>query len=72
MRKKRAEKRYLKPDPKFNDILVSKFINYMMWDGKKSVARRVIYDSFDLIEQKNQKACFGSFQKSSPKCPAVS
>ena len=51
MRKKRSEKRYLKPDPKYNDILVSKFINYLMWDGKKSTARTIVYDSFDLIEQ---------------------
>jgi small subunit ribosomal protein S7 len=63
MRKKRAEKRYLKPDPKFNDILVSKFVNYMMLDGKKSVARRVIYNSFELIEQKTKKPALEVFKK---------
>ena len=52
MRKRRAEKKYLKPDPKFNDILVSKFIN-VMYDGKKAVARNVIYDAFVLIEGEN-------------------
>ena len=41
MRKRRAEKRYIKPDPKYNDLLVSKFINYMMWDGKKTTARKI-------------------------------
>ena len=55
MRKRRAEKKYLKPDPKFNDILVSKFVNCVMYDGKKAVARNVIYDAFQLIEQKTSK-----------------
>jgi len=47
MRKRRAEKRYIKSDPKYNDLLVAKFINYMMYDGKKSVTRKMIYGSFD-------------------------
>lgn len=63
MRKKKAEKRYLKPDPKFNDILVSKFINYLMWAGKKSTARSIVYDSFDLIEQKTKKPAIDVFKK---------
>jgi small subunit ribosomal protein S7 len=63
MRKRRAEKRFVKPDPKFNDVLVSKFINYMMFDGKKSVTRTMIYDSFELIEQKTKKPALEVFQK---------
>lgn len=63
MRKRRAEKRFLKPDPKYNDILVSKFINYMMFDGKKSVTRNMVYDSFELIEQKTKKPALEVFQK---------
>ncbi len=63
MRKKRAEKKYLKPDPKYNDILVSKFINYIMWNGKKSISRKVIYDSFDLIESKTKKPALEVFKK---------
>ena len=55
MRKRRAEKRYLKPDPKFNDVSVSKFINAIMYDGKKSVARKVIYDAFKIIEDRTKK-----------------
>jgi small subunit ribosomal protein S7 len=55
MRKRRAEKRFIKPDPKYNDVLVAKFINYIMWDGKKSVTRKVVYDSFDLIEKKTKQ-----------------
>jgi len=63
MRKKRAEKRYIKPDPKFNDLLVAKFINYMMWSGKKTVARQMIYDSFDVIEKRTSKPAMEVFQR---------
>ena len=49
MRKRRAEKRYIKPDPKFNDVTVSKFINVLMNEGKKSAARKIIYGAFDII-----------------------
>ncbi|MFZ0454690.1 MAG: 30S ribosomal protein S7 [Ignavibacteriaceae bacterium] len=63
MRKKRAEKKYLKPDPKFNDVLVSKFINCIMYDGKKSKARSVVYDAFDLIENRTQKPGLEIFKK---------
>jgi len=55
MRKRRAERRYIKPDPKFNDIIVSKFINCLMNDGKKSAARRIIYSAFEIIENKTKK-----------------
>jgi small subunit ribosomal protein S7 len=50
-RKKRVykNKKYLKPDPKFGNMALSKFINYMMYDGKKSVAQRIIYDALDII-----------------------
>ena len=55
MRKRRAEKRYIKPDPKFDDIIVSKFINCLMNDGKKSAARKIVYGAFDIIEDKIKK-----------------
>lgn len=63
MRKRRAEKRYIKPDPKFNDVLVAKFINYIMLDGKKTTARKVVYESFDLLEQKTKKPAIEVFKK---------
>ena len=53
MRKRQAKKRPLLPDPKFNDQLVTRFVNMMMWDGKKSVACRVFYDAIDIVEEKN-------------------
>ncbi len=42
-------KEQLKPDPKYKSLLVSKFVNCLMWDGKKSVANRVFYDALDII-----------------------
>jgi small subunit ribosomal protein S7 len=52
MRKRQAKKRPLLPDPKFNDQLVTRFVNMMMWDGKKSVAFNVFYDAIDIVEEK--------------------
>ena len=40
------------PDPRFNDQLVTRFVNMMMWDGKKSVAFQIFYDAMDIVEQK--------------------
>ena len=54
MRKRAAKKRVLLPDPKFNDQLVTRFVNNLMWDGKKSVAFKVFYDALDIVEQKKQ------------------
>jgi small subunit ribosomal protein S7 len=63
MRKHRSEKKYLKPDPKFNDVLVAKFINCVMYDGKKAVARNVVYDAFQVIEEKTSKPGVEIFKK---------
>ncbi|MGB5378985.1 30S ribosomal protein S7 [Muriicola sp.] len=52
MRKRQAKKRPLLPDPSFNDQLVTRFVNMMMWDGKKSVAFKVFYDAIDIVEEK--------------------
>lgn len=52
MRKRAAKKRPLLPDPKFNDQLVTRFVNMMMWDGKKSVAFKVFYDAIAIVEEK--------------------
>ena len=46
MRGKQAEKRELAPDAKFGNVLITKLINYVMFDGKKTVAERVVYDAF--------------------------
>ncbi len=52
MRKRQAKKRPLLPDPKFNDQLVTRFVNNLMWDGKKSVAFKVFYDAMEIVEEK--------------------
>jgi small subunit ribosomal protein S7 len=52
MRKRQAKKRPLLPDPKFNDQLVTRFVNMMMWEGKKSVAFKIFYDAIDVVESK--------------------
>ncbi len=52
MRKRQAKKRPLLPDPRFNDQLVTRFVNMMMWDGKKSVAFKIFYDAIDIVDQK--------------------
>ena len=52
MRKRQAKKRPLLPDPRFNDQLVTRFVNMLMWDGKKSVAFKIFYDAIDIVDQK--------------------
>ena len=52
MRKSRAKKREVSPDPRFNDQLVSKFINNMMLQGKKETARKIFYEAIDLVDAK--------------------
>lgn len=55
MRKSKAKKRILTPDPRFNDVLVTRFVNNMMYDGKKTVAFRIFYEAVDLVEAKLQE-----------------
>jgi small subunit ribosomal protein S7 len=51
-RRHRAEKREVNPDPKFNDLVVSKFMNSIMREGKKSVAERIVYGALDKMQSK--------------------
>ena len=54
MRKKQSKKRPLLPDPKFNDQLVTRFVNNLMWDGKKSTAFKIFYDAIAIVEDRKQ------------------
>ena len=54
MRKKQAKKRPLEPDPKFKDQLVTRFVNNLMWNGKKSVAFSIFYDAIEIVDQRKQ------------------
>ncbi|EJF88990.1 30S ribosomal protein S7 [Bartonella tamiae] len=51
-RRHRAEKREINPDPKFGDLVITKFMNSIMLDGKKSVAERIVYGALDAVEGK--------------------
>ena len=63
MRRKSAERRIVSPDPQYNDALVSRFINYVMRDGKKSVAQKIVYNAFDIIEQRTDESGIEVFKK---------
>ncbi len=56
MRKAKPKKRLLLPDPKYGDLLVTRFVNNLMTRGKKSVALRVFYDAIDQVAEKNKDA----------------
>jgi len=63
MRKKRSTRRIISPDPKFNDVLVSKFINSVLRRGKKHLARRIVYDALDIAEQRSKTNGLEIFKK---------
>jgi len=63
MRGKQATKRELTPDPKYGNAYVTKLINYVMNDGKKTTAQRVVYDAFDLIEEKTKENPLEVFER---------
>ena len=54
-RKRKAPQRKIYPDPKFHSEVVSKFINSIMYDGKRSTAERILYDALDKIKSKNNE-----------------
>ncbi|MCP4185398.1 MAG: 30S ribosomal protein S7 [Hyphomicrobiales bacterium] len=54
-RRHRAEKREVNPDPKFGDLVVTKFMNSVMLDGKKSIAERIVYGALDIVEEKGRQ-----------------
>ncbi len=55
MRKAKPKKRYLLPDPKFGDTLVTRFVNNLMYDGKKSLAYDIFYDAIEIVEKKTSE-----------------
>jgi small subunit ribosomal protein S7 len=52
MRRRKAKKIAILPDPKFNEVVVTKFVNNLMYSGKKSLAFRIFYDAIELVDQK--------------------
>ncbi len=63
MRKKRAEKRKLIPDPRYNDIIVSRFVNNIMKQGKKNTARNIVYGAFSIIAERTKEEPLDVFRK---------
>jgi small subunit ribosomal protein S7 len=62
-RRHRAEKREILPDPKFGSTVVTKFMNSIMYEGKKSVAENIVYGAFDIIESKTKQSPINVFQQ---------
>ena len=60
-RRHKAEKRVINPDPKFGDLVVSKFMNNLMYEGKKSVAEQIVYSALETIEAKSRREPVGVF-----------
>ena len=63
MRKSKPKKRILLPDPKFNEILVTRFVNNMMFDGKKSTAYTIFYNAIDIVEKKTSENGLETWKK---------
>ncbi|WP_337271376.1 30S ribosomal protein S7 [Oryzifoliimicrobium ureilyticus] len=62
-RRHRAEKREINPDPKFGDLVVTKFMNAIMLDGKKSVAENIVYGAFDAVQAKAKQEPLNIFHQ---------
>src|SRR5262249_25421511 len=60
-RRRRAEKREVLPDPKFGDVTLTKFMNYLMYDGKKAAAESIVYGALDIVEGKIRKEPLKTF-----------
>ena len=63
MRKQQAKKIPLAPDPKFGDTLVTRFVNCMMWDGKKNIALNIFYDALDKVEKATSEAGYDVWKR---------
>ena len=63
MRRNRAEHRAVTPDPRYNSVVVAKFINNVMERGKKSLAASIVYDAFDLMEERTKRPAIEVFEE---------
>jgi small subunit ribosomal protein S7 len=62
-RKKKSIDRKINPDPKYNSVLVSKFVNRMMWEGKRSVSLRIVHEALGILQSKTEKEPMEVFTK---------
>ncbi|MEO1259633.1 MAG: 30S ribosomal protein S7 [Bacteroidota bacterium] len=63
MRKHKPKVRVIQPDPRYNDPMVTQFVNNLMWQGKKSTAFRLFYDAMDIIKERTQQDEYGIWKK---------
>lgn len=63
-RKKRVYKKNWKPDNKYNSLIVGRFVGYLMLDGKRTTAERIVYDAFDVIHKRTKKGGLNVFEQS--------
>ena len=63
MRRRSAPKREILPDPKYGDLVLAKFVNILMLDGKKSVAEKIVYEALDVIESKGNAEPIETFKQ---------
>ncbi len=63
MRRRQAPKRVILPDPKYGDLVLAKFVNILMFNGKKSVAEKIVYNTLDTIESKGNADPVELFKK---------
>ena len=63
MRRRTAKKHIILPDPKFKDVEVTKFVNNLMLDGKKSIAFNIFYDAIDIVSEKTSEDGLDTWRK---------
>ncbi len=63
MRKAKPKNRVLLPDPKYKETLVTRFVNYLMYDGKKSVAYNIFYDAVEVVERRTKENGLETWRK---------
>ena len=61
--KNKKEKKEITPDPLYNNVAVAKFINQVMEEGKKEIARKIVYNTFDIIKEKTKKDALEIFEQ---------
>lgn len=59
MRRRKAKKIAILPDPKFNEVMVTKFVNNMMFSGKKNLAFKIFYEAMDIVDEKSEEGVTG-------------
>ena len=67
-RRRRPESREILPDPVYNSTLAEKFVNTMMWDGKKAISQKIFYEAMDTIKERSQDDPLKLFKKAVENC----